>query len=256
MSNTVAENVLGTIGTVLWCIQLIPQIIRNYRVKDCTGLPPLMMFLWAACGVPFSIYFMGTDASIPLKVQPQLFTLFCTISWIQTLYYPPVQLPKKKLFLIIGLFLVISVGCETGFILWLHPLYQKGVKWPMLVIGIVASVLLVLGLIPPYFEMAKRKGRVVGINFVFLGMDASGALFSLLSVVVGNMDVMSLILYALVLAMECGIFSGSLYWYLTGGREIIRQEKLEDARNKLKESSDDFSDSASQLSNKEAVSPA
>ncbi|WPK24314.1 hypothetical protein PUMCH_001582 [Australozyma saopauloensis] len=244
MVNEVAVNVLGTIGTILWCVQLVPQIIRNYRVKDCTGLPQVMMFLWAACGVPFSIYFMGTDALIPLKIQPQLFTFFCTISWIQTLYYPPVQLPFRRLALYVGSFLAVAVGCEVGFILWLRPLYQRDIKWPMLLMGIAASILLVLGLIPPYFEMAKRNGRVVGINFVFLAMDASGALFSMLSVVIGNMDIMSLILYALVLAMELGIFSGSLYWYLTGGREIIRQEKLEEQRKSENGSlSDSFVDS-------------
>lgn len=49
MSGDVASNVLGTIGTVLWCIQLIPQIWYNWRRKQTEGLPPLMMFLWAAC---------------------------------------------------------------------------------------------------------------------------------------------------------------------------------------------------------------
>ena len=46
---TVASNVLGTIGTVLWCIQLIPQIWYNYRRKNTDGFPAAMMFLWASC---------------------------------------------------------------------------------------------------------------------------------------------------------------------------------------------------------------
>jgi hypothetical protein len=46
---TVASNVLGTIGTVLWCIQLIPQIWYNWRQKKTDGLPAAMMFLWASC---------------------------------------------------------------------------------------------------------------------------------------------------------------------------------------------------------------
>jgi uncharacterized protein with PQ loop repeat len=46
---TVASNVLGTIGTVLWCVQLIPQIWYNWRRKETEGLPASMMFLWAAC---------------------------------------------------------------------------------------------------------------------------------------------------------------------------------------------------------------
>lgn len=46
---TLASNVLGTIGTVLWCIQLIPQIWYNWRRKKTDGFPATMMFLWASC---------------------------------------------------------------------------------------------------------------------------------------------------------------------------------------------------------------
>lgn len=95
----------------------------------------------------------------------------------------------------------------------------------MLVIGIIASILLALGLVPPYFELAKRKGRVVGINFFFLAMDSFGALFSMISIIVGTMDIMSMVLYAIVLAMEIGIFLSQVGWYLTGGRRIIKEEK-------------------------------
>lgn len=51
-----AANVLGTIGTVLWCVQLVPQIWYNWRQKKTEGLPALMMFLWAVSAVPFSVY--------------------------------------------------------------------------------------------------------------------------------------------------------------------------------------------------------
>ncbi|CAN3377068.1 hypothetical protein DIURU_002070 [Diutina rugosa] len=223
---SVAENVLATIGTVFWCIQLVPQIIRNYRVKNCEGLPPLMMFLWAASGVPFSIYFFGIDGSIPLRIQPQLFTFFCLVSWVQSLYYPPVKMDRKRLLMYVVAFVAIAVGLEVGFILWLRPLHRRGKTWPMLIIGIIASLLLAVGLVPPYFELWKRRGRVVGINFIFLTMDSLGALFSMLSIIVGQMDVMSLTLYAIVLAMELGIFASQIIWYLLlGGRKIIKEEK-------------------------------
>ena len=232
MYNAVAENVLGTIGTVCWCIQLVPQIIRNYRKKECEGLPPMMMFLWAASGVPFSIYFFGTYGSIPLRIQPQLFTFFCVISWIQTLYYPPVKLSTRNILLQSIAFLVVAVGLEVGFILWLRPVYEHGTHWPMLVIGIIASVLLAVGLVPPYFELAKRQGRVIGINFVFLTMDSMGAFLSLLSIVFGTMDIMSMVLYAIVLAMELGIFASHTIWYLRFGRQLKKEQK-EDLEQKL-----------------------
>lgn len=54
----VASTVLGTIGTVLWCVQLIPQIWYNWRQKKTDGLPPVMMFLWAACEF-FSFFFLS-----------------------------------------------------------------------------------------------------------------------------------------------------------------------------------------------------
>lgn len=36
--------------------------------------------------------------------------------------------------------------------------------WPDIVVGVVATVLLASGLIPPYFELRKRDGRVIGIS--------------------------------------------------------------------------------------------
>lgn len=236
MHNAIAENVLGTIGTILWCIQLAPQIIRNYYVKDCDGVPSLMMFLWALSGVPFSIYFFGTDGSIPLRIQPQLFTLLCVVTWIQTLYYPPVQCRLRKVIIYAGLFVIVAVGAEIGFILWLRPIYRGGKEWPLLIIGIIASILISLGLIPPYFELAKRQGRVIGINFVFLSMDSLGALFSLVSIVIGTMDILSIVLYALVIALESGIFTSHIIWHIRFGRkEKIKENQQERDQEQLQE---------------------
>lgn len=102
----------------------------------------------------------------------------------------------------------------------------------MLIIGIIASILLAIGLIPPYFELAKRKGRVIGINFVFLTMDSLGAIFSLLSIVVGKFDVLSCVLYAVVIVLELGIFSSHLIWWLRFGKDAPKESELleEEAR--------------------------
>lgn len=45
----VAANILGTIGTVFWCIQLVPQIWYNWKQKKTDGLPGSMMLIWAVC---------------------------------------------------------------------------------------------------------------------------------------------------------------------------------------------------------------
>ncbi len=54
----VAANVLGTIGTVFWCVQLVPQVWYNWKQKRTDGLPGLMMFLWAICISPNTSLFL------------------------------------------------------------------------------------------------------------------------------------------------------------------------------------------------------
>ena len=248
MYNAVAENVLGTIGTILWCIQLVPQIIRNYYVKDCEGVPSVMMFLWALSGVPFSIYFFGTDGSIPLRVQPQLFTLCCVITWIQTLYYPPVQCGLRKVIIYASTFIIIAAGAEVGFILWLRPIYREGKEWPLLIIVIIAALLIALGLIPPYFELAKRRGRVIGINFVFVSMDSLGAIFSLVSIVVGTMDILSIVLYAIVIALEFGIFASHTIWYIRFGKKEKAKENNQERDHEQEQEAESAYESSQEYS--------
>ena len=42
--------------------------------------------------------------------------------------------------------------------------YDSGVTWPITLIGAIAAVLLACGLLPPYYEIWKRRGRVIGIS--------------------------------------------------------------------------------------------
>lgn len=207
-----ASTALGTVATVCWCVQLIPQIIYNYRRKDCTGLPPLMMFSWVVSAIPFGIYFCVSDPNLILQIQPHLFMFFCSISFIQTLYYPPCQMNRVKIVLVMLGIILIDVGMEVGFILWLKPLYERGITWPNLIFGILATILLSVGLLPPYFELAKRQGEVVGINFAFLFVDSLGAWLSIASVILGNMDIMGIILYCVVAVLEIGIFASHIIW--------------------------------------------
>lgn len=224
--NNKAATVLGTIGTVLWCIQLIPQIVRNYRHKNCEGLPPLMMFLWAASGVPFGVYFIIKKANLPVQIQPHIFMLFATITWAQCLYYPPIQWPRKKLIILVSAVCVLFAGIEIALVFPLRIVYNNGTEWPTTFIGAIAAVLLAVGLIPPYFEIKQHHGEVVGINFIFLGMDSAGALFSIFSLVAqgGKMDIMGIVLYCIVVSMELGIFCCQIVWILTH-RDVIKERK-------------------------------
>lgn len=211
------SNVLATIGTVCWCIQLIPQCIHNYKVKNTEGFPELMALLWCLCAPFFAVFMISTDASIPLMIQPHLFGFFCTVVYIQIMYYPPVQRPIKQIVLRAGGFILFQVVLEVASIIPLRNLYiNHDVKWPPLIYGIIATIVLAIGLIPPYFELWSRNGRVIGINFLFLLLDLSGAVFSLASVAVekGNIDIMSLVLYIVCAALETGIFASHFVWLI------------------------------------------
>lgn len=250
---TPAANALGTIGTVLWCIQLIPQVVHNYRKKNCEGLPPLMMFLWAASGIPFAIYFVVQQSNIPLQVQPHVFTFFALVCLWQTLVYAPRSYSWIKVSAAMTVLVAAMAGIEAGCIIPFEPLYDRGITWPNLLVGIIAAVLLAVGLLPPYFELWKRGGQVVGINFIFLTIDTLGALFSIFSLVAqgGKLDILGCVLYIVVAVLELGIFASHAIWLLRTRKERKEQreaqkraeEKLEGLEHDQEHAQDDVKDS-------------
>lgn len=216
VEETTASTVLSTIGTVLWCIQLAPQVIHNYRHKCTEGLPPIMLFLWGCSAVPFGVYFIAQRGGVALQIQPQIFGFFSFVGWFQTLYYPPIKRSMKYCITLVGCTFVAAAAVETGLSIGFRYLYDRGTTWPNLMIGIIACVLLAAGLLPPYFELWKRNGQVVGINFVFLTLDSLGAIFSFLSLLFqkGDFDVLGCVLYLIVLALEVGIMTSHVVWMI------------------------------------------
>lgn len=73
-------------------------------------------------------------------------------------------------------------GVEVLLILVIRGPYRRGVSWPVTLVGVVAAVLLIIGYVPVPFELWKRRGRVVGIDFWFLTIDWFGAFFSLMAI--------------------------------------------------------------------------
>ncbi|CAN8100687.1 unnamed protein product [Discula destructiva] len=217
-----AATVLGTIGTVLWCVQLVPQIWTNWRTKTTDGMPASMMFLWALCGVPFGVYAIVQKFNVPIQVQPQVFMCLCIVSWAQSLIYFHKWVVWKAATLAAATLIVFG-GVEAALILTIQPLYHVGNETPVLVVGIIAAILLAAGLLPPYGEIWKRKGRVIGINWIFLTMDWNGAFFSLMALVAQNtFDVLGGVLYIVCCLLEAGIFASHFVWLLRT-RKIRRE---------------------------------
>ncbi|KAI1749802.1 PQ loop repeat-domain-containing protein [Xylaria castorea] len=221
----VAASVLGTIGTVLWSVQLIPQAWTNWRMKTTKGFPATMMFLWAISGVPTGIYAIVQNFNIPLQVQPQIFMFLCLVNWGQILLYSH-KWPLWKVLVVTTGTAAVFAGVEAALIFTLRPVYGAGNETPVIVIGVVAATLLATGLLPPYGEAWKRRGRIIGLNFVFLIMDCLGALFSLLSLVAQHtFDILGGVMYIVCILLEIGIFASHLTW-LFRTRRIRSAAKL------------------------------
>ena len=73
-------------------LQLIPQIIINYRRHNTIGLQRSMMLLWACAGVPLGAYNVASNFNIALRIQPQILTALSLITWIQCYHYDNVGL--------------------------------------------------------------------------------------------------------------------------------------------------------------------
>ncbi|MCJ1416448.1 hypothetical protein MMC32_002785 [Xylographa parallela] len=221
-----AANVLGTIGTVFWCVQLVPQIWHNWKAKKTEGLPALMMVLWAACAVPFGVYSVVQNFNVPIQIQPQVFGTLALVTWAQILIYENKWKTWKAIALVTGVF-VLCGAIEAVLIVALKGPYDRGVEWPMLAVGIIAAILVGAGILPPYWEMWKRNGRVIGINWIFLSMDSAGALFSLLALVAQDtFDVLGGCVYLVVVILEGGIFTSHCIW-LFRTRKLRKRAKLQ-----------------------------
>jgi hypothetical protein len=78
-------------------LQLIPQIIINYRRHNTIGLQRLMMLLWACAGVSLGAYNIASNFNIALQIQPQILTVLSLITWIQCYHYDDVSSSHREL---------------------------------------------------------------------------------------------------------------------------------------------------------------
>ncbi|KAG4304433.1 hypothetical protein PORY_002143 [Pneumocystis oryctolagi] len=204
--NPVIAAILGMIGTIMWCVQLIPQIIVNYYRHSTAGLQPFMMLLWSVGAVFMGIYNISRKLNIPLQLQPQCFLVLCFITWGQCLYY------ESAIFIFGG---SISALIETISIFFIKKSMKSNIYWPVETVGIISSALVCLGFIPPYYDIYIHKS-VRGISFIFFSVDIGGAAFSFLSLFFEiKMDILAAISYSSVIVLELAIIFCDYYFKLS-----------------------------------------
>ncbi|KFY00462.1 hypothetical protein O988_03295 [Pseudogymnoascus sp. VKM F-3808] len=198
----------------------------NSTTKDTNGLPPTMVFLWAIAAVPFGTYAIVQQFNTPLQIQPQLLCTLSLISWVQILVYGNGWSWFKASIYGITTAAIFG-GAQAVLILTLRPLYNRGINYPMIIVGVIASILVAVGLLPPYYEMWKRRGRVVGISLWFIFIDLMGAFFSLMALVAQHeFDILGGVLYIAVIILELGILISHAIW-LVRTRSVRRAAALE-----------------------------
>ncbi|KAI0687697.1 PQ-loop-domain-containing protein [Cerioporus squamosus] len=200
-TNSVAENVLGTIGTICWTIQLIPQVWKTWRTKSVEGLSEYLMLLWGISGVFFGVYAIVQDLNIPLIVQPQLLSTLSYLSWAQCQYYGRERSRTTSVLLYVAV-IAVSAGFEAGMIYAVRPAYNRGNERPVQFFGAFSTVLLSIALLPQYYEIYKYK-EVIGISILFMAVDMMGGVFSDLSLAFkDSFDVVAGVTYSLVVLLD------------------------------------------------------
>lgn len=202
--NRVVENVLGTLGTVCWTAQLIPQLWKSWRTKSTEGLSHWLVLIWSLSSIPLGIYVIVQNLNIPLILQPQLFGFFSLLSWGQCMYYNGGYSARHCYLMILGI-LVINASMQVGFVYAIRPAYHNGAQSGergVQFFGVFSSIMIALALIPQYYEIHKHRA-VIGISVTFMFVDLLGGVFSDLSLAFKpKFDVIASVTYSVVILMD------------------------------------------------------
>ncbi|OCF35448.1 hypothetical protein I316_03000 [Kwoniella heveanensis BCC8398] len=202
--NKTTENILATVGAVLWAIQGIPQVVKSYRTQSTKGLSPYLMLLWMASGLFFCTYVVTRDLAIPAVIQPHASLIIYTISWGQCLYYS-CGYSLIKTILCAGGALLAGAAFEGASIAGLLAGKRHGTEIPMVVYGYASTVIAVIGILPQYYEIYKQK-EVIGLSITFVITDLVGAVCLIAALFLRErVDIAGLATYALTFAMVLGI---------------------------------------------------
>ncbi|KAI4659096.1 uncharacterized protein J4E78_005520 [Alternaria triticimaculans] len=118
-----------------------------------------------------------------------------------------------------SLAVVVPVAClmggiQAGLIFAIQHAKSEGLHWPSILMAVASAALLAAGVLRHYVDVYVHR-TVRGISFIFVGIDALGDLFSLVSVVFQpKLDVLGLVIYGSELVLWIGIFLCGAYYNL------------------------------------------
>ncbi|KAL5392594.1 hypothetical protein PMIN06_006069 [Paraphaeosphaeria minitans] len=189
-----------------------------------------MMMLWAWAGVPLGVYNIVKDFNIALRIQPQILTLLSLITWIQRYYYEKSWSVWRSLALVVPVACIMG-GIQTALIMALRIAQDRNIQWPLIPMAVLSAALLAAGVLRHYLDIYIHR-TVRGISFLFVGIDAAGDLFSLVSVLFQQkLDVLGLVIYGTELILWIGVFACGCYYNLLPWVQSRRKRGIASSNN-------------------------
>jgi hypothetical protein len=108
----------------------------------------------------------------------------------------------------------VMAGVQVGLIVGVRHAEERDIKWPAILMAVASASLLAAGVLRHYVDVYIHR-TVRGISFIFIGIDALGDVFSLVSVVFQpTLDVLGIVIYGTELVLWIGIFICGAYYNL------------------------------------------
>lgn len=106
----------------------------------------------------------------------------------------------------------VMAGIQAGLIVALRISTSRDIEWPMILMAVLSALLLGLGVLRHYWDIWVHR-TVRGISFIFVGIDAAGDVFSLVSLFFQpKLDILGVVIYATEFVLWCGVFAAGGYY--------------------------------------------
>jgi uncharacterized protein with PQ loop repeat len=178
-SNPLIKDIFGYASLVFVAIELLPHLYRNYRRKSCDGLSSVMMILGCTGCMLSSVYNIVQGLALSVTLQTDAWLLFALICWMQYYHYSRRWKVTRSLAIFAGIIVTVAV-LQALFIFSLMHIMEHQVTWATTAIGIIPSVLYVIGFIPQWLNFWRMRCGY-GISVAYVAMDIIGSILPVIS---------------------------------------------------------------------------
>lgn len=120
----------------------------------------------------------------------------------------------KRCLLAAAPIVIVMGSVQAALIVGLGILKSRQVEWPMTLMAVLSALLLAAGVLRHYWDIWIHR-TVRGVSFLFVGIDAAGDVFSLVSVLFQpKLDILGMAIYGTELLLWLGVFACGGYFNL------------------------------------------